>query len=167
MVDWLDSLAASVGLTLGSVVWTVSLGVLLFLGSIFMVTVLVVYLPATYFLDSHQRNFWIDRHPALRWTALVVKNLIGVVLVIAGAAMLLGPGQGVLTILIGVMLLDFPGRRWLELKLLARPGVIAALNRLRARFGREALQIDLPIDPPTPPHPKPELVTSDTQDRRG
>lgn len=142
MVDWLDSLCASVGFTLTGVVWTVSLGVLLFLGSILMVTLLVVYLPATYFLESHQRNFWIDRHPLIRWTAIVIKNLIGVVLVIAGVIMLFGPGQGILTILIGVMLLDFPGRRWLELKLLARPGVITTLNRLRARFGKAPLQVD-------------------------
>ena len=164
MLDWLDSLAASVGLTLSGVVWTLSLGVLLFVGSILMVTLLVVFLPATYFLDSHRRGFWIDRHPVLRWTALIIKNLIGVVLVIAGALMLLGPGQGILTILIGVMLLDFPGRRWLERKLLARPGVIAALNRLRARFAREPLVIDLPTTPPPAPKPEQELVTVDTPD---
>jgi hypothetical protein len=62
--------------------------------------------------------------------------------------MLIGPGQGILTILIGVMLLDFPGRRWLELKLLARPSVINAINRIRARFKRPALLLPKQVQAP-------------------
>jgi hypothetical protein len=83
----------------------------------------------------------VDHHPVVRGVLLAFKNLLGVVLVLAGAAMLVGPGQGVLTIFIGVMLLDFPGRRRLELALLSRPAVIAGINRVRARFGRPPMQL--------------------------
>jgi hypothetical protein len=52
------------------------------------------------------------------------------------------PGQGVLTILLGVMLLDFPGKRGLELKLVSRPKVLNTINRIRHRFDRPPLLLD-------------------------
>ena len=47
----------------------------------------------------------------IRWTGLILKNLLGVLLVILGGIMTLPgvPGPGILTILLGVMLLNFPG----------------------------------------------------------
>jgi hypothetical protein len=103
---------------------------------------LVVQLPATYFLESRPRGWWVDRHPILCGVVRILKNLLGAVLVVVGALMLLTPGQGLLTILIGIMLLDFPGKRTLERKLLGRPGVRNALNRLRARFGKPPLVLE-------------------------
>ncbi len=52
------------------------------------------------------------------------------------------PGQGLLTILLGVMLLDFPGKRRLEFKIISRPKVFRAINRLRARFDKPPLVLD-------------------------
>jgi hypothetical protein len=80
----------------------------------------------------------------LRWGGLVVKNLLGAFLVLLGVVMSLPgvPGQGVLTILLGVMLLDFPGKRALELKLVSRPKVLRTINRIRQQFERPPLQLD-------------------------
>jgi hypothetical protein len=63
--------------------------------------------------------------------------LLGIVLSLPGV-----PGQGVLTILLGVMLLDFPGKRGLELKLVSRPKVLNTINRIRHRFDRPPLLLD-------------------------
>jgi hypothetical protein len=52
------------------------------------------------------------------------------------------PGQGVLTILLGIMLLDFPGKRALETRIVGRPRVNGAVNALRARFGKPPLILD-------------------------
>jgi hypothetical protein len=80
----------------------------------------------------------------LRWGGLVVKNLLGAFLVLLGVLMSLPgvPGQGVLTILLGVMLLDFPGKRKLELKLVSRPKVLRTINRIRHRFDKSPLLLD-------------------------
>ena len=56
--------------------------------------------------------------------------------------MLFLPGQGLLTILIGVSLMDFPGKRTIERKLISRPVVLQAINRIRQRFDRPPLLID-------------------------
>jgi hypothetical protein len=142
MILTLSALLGTEGLTAGDVLWTAVLLVGVFVGSIAAAAVLLVRLPATYFLDGHPRGGWGDRHVVIRWAALVVKNLVGAVLVGGGVLMLVTPGQGALTILIGVMLLDFPGKRRLERKLIGRPAVLRAINRLRTRFGKPPVVLD-------------------------
>jgi UPF0716 family protein affecting phage T7 exclusion len=79
----------------------------------------------------------VDRHAALRLTARVGKNVLGVILVVVGIVLVLPgvPGQGMLTILIGLMLLDVPGKRRLERRIVGRRRILKAINRLRKRFG--------------------------------
>lgn len=129
-------------LTWGGVGFALGLFAATFVGSILIVGFLLVKLPATYFLDSHCRDFWTDGHPALRLIGRILKNVIGVALIVVGVVMLIGPGQGILTILIGVMLVDFPGKRQLERKLVSRPSVLGAVNRLRARYGKPPLVLE-------------------------
>jgi hypothetical protein len=87
--------------------------------------------------------FEADAPVRTRWTiGRVGRNLAGVVLILVGAALSIPgvPGQGLLTVLAGVLLVDFPGRQRLERLLVGRRGVLLALNRLRARFGRPPLR---------------------------
>ena len=135
---------ASWGLTWRGVLVGAVLMVVTFVGSIGVVSFLLVKLPPTYFQESHPRDFWVERHPAVRLFGLVAKNLAGVLLVLLGILMSLPgvPGQGVLTILLGVMLLDFPGKRRLEYKLISQPRVFNNINRLRARFDKPPLELE-------------------------
>jgi hypothetical protein len=124
-------------LTWGAVFFATSLFVATLIGSLLVVAFLLVKLPATYFQDSHSRDFWVDRHPMLRLTARSGKNVLGVILILVGSMLMLPgvPGQGMLTILIGLMLIDLPGKRRLERRIVGRPRILRALNRLRKRFG--------------------------------
>lgn len=142
MIHTVLGLVSLDGMTINGVVWTTVVLVAVFLTSIAVVSVMLVKMPATYFLDDHPRGWWIDRHPVLRWIGLILKNLIGAVLVGVGVVMLFTPGQGVLTILMGVMLLDFPGKRQLERRLVGRPRVLNAINSLRARFGKPPVVLE-------------------------
>jgi hypothetical protein len=105
------------------------------------VAVAVILLPSDYFTDKKHRPLesWSDR-PALRAVALVLKNLLGGVLLVAGLLMLIAPGQGLLTIAVGLMLVDFPGKFRLERWLATRGPVWRSINWLRKRAGHEALQ---------------------------
>jgi hypothetical protein len=71
------------------------------------------------------------------------KNLAGVVLILLGAVMALPgvPGQGILTMIIGVTVLDLPGKIGFERRLVARPFVLRQLNALRTRFRRPPLEL--------------------------
>ncbi|MBT3705527.1 MAG: hypothetical protein HOG18_01550 [Proteobacteria bacterium] len=79
---------------------------------------------------------WRSRHPLLRVVALVTKNLVGVLLVVMGILMLVLPGQGILTLLIGISLLDFPGKRELEKRIVGLSAVHTAINKIRSRAGQ-------------------------------
>jgi amino acid transporter len=112
--------------------------------SLAIVSFIMVSIPFDYFRKDRPRKLWSDRHPAVRFLGVFVKNLLGVVLVVLGIVMSIPgvPGQGILTILLGIMLLDFPGKRDLEHKLVSRPTVLNAINKLRHRFGKDRLVLD-------------------------
>jgi hypothetical protein len=76
--------------------------------------------------------------------AVIGKNLAGGLLVVLGLVMALPgvPGQGLLTMLIGLTLLSFPGKRRLERRFVQRPAILHGINRLRARFHRPPLELD-------------------------
>jgi hypothetical protein len=132
-------------------------------GAMFIVTLLaipwiVARIPADYFRRDRPRGeWWWDRHPALRLTVRIAKNILGAILVLAGLAMLVLPGQGILSILLGVSLLNFPGKRGLERWLVRRPGVLRAINWMRRRKGKPPLEIDDPqhVIPPGPARQRP------------
>src|SRR5262249_12413162 len=125
---------------------TLALTVTTFVISIVAVGFVIVRVPETYFVGDHSAPVWGDRRPFVRWPLFVGKNLLGAVLVALGIIMSLPgvPGQGILTTLIGAMLLDFPGKRRFEKWLLRRRGVLSGVNKLRARYGRPPLQLDAP-----------------------
>ena len=56
--------------------------------------------------------------------------------------MLFTPGPGILSLLVGVILCDFPGKRMVERKIIARPRVLSMINRIRARYNRPLLMLD-------------------------
>jgi hypothetical protein len=131
-------------ITLRSVLIGVAIFIVTFSFNLAIVSIILVKIPATYFKKSHSREFWKDRSPAVRLLGVILKNGLGVLLVALGIVLSLPgvPGQGFLTILLGIMLLDFPGRRKLELKILTRPQVFKAINKLRDRFGKPPLILD-------------------------
>jgi hypothetical protein len=125
-----------------SVLGSVALVVGLALASVVVAAALVVSLPSTYFVDGPTSGGRPERSLIVRWSVRVLKNVLGAFLVVAGTLMLFTPGQGVLTVLLGLLLLDLPGKRTLERKLVSLPRVQQALNRLRARFGRPPLVLE-------------------------
>ena len=80
-----------------------------------------------------------DHHPVLRVVGHIVKNAVGAVFLFAGFLMLFLPGQGVLTMLIGISMLDFPGKRKLEAKLIGQPTVLNVINHMRKKRGKPPL----------------------------
>ena len=83
----------------------------------------------------------------------LLKNLLGIAVVILGLLLSLPgiPGQGVLTVLIGLMLIDFPGKMRLERWLIQIPRVRNAVDRLRQRYGKPPLILDAPACTPQAP----------------
>jgi hypothetical protein len=131
-------------LTWGGIFFAVGVFLATFTGSALVVGFLFVKLPATYFQRSHPRELLPESHLILRMAAHIAKNVLGFILVMVGIMLSLPgvPGQGILTILIGIMLLDFPGKRELERRIVSCPGLFQAINALRRRFGKPPLVLD-------------------------
>jgi len=109
-----------------------------FLISLVVIPWIIVRLPADFFIT--RKTIWNgarSHHPVLLGLILSLKNIIGLGLITAGIAMLFLPGQGLLTILIGISLLNFPGKHRLLARLISIPSILKALNWIRSRSDHE------------------------------
>ncbi|NCC26104.1 MAG: hypothetical protein EOM25_13060 [Deltaproteobacteria bacterium] len=109
---------------------------LLFVATLTLLPWLAARLPQDYLTAEKPLK---KKRPWIAWPALIFKNALGLALIALGLAMLVLPGQGLLTVIVGLGLVDFPGRRSLERHCLAHPRVFPALNWLRAQKGRPPL----------------------------
>lgn len=105
-------------------------------------TAVVVRMPVDYFEGEDAPVSHVGGSAAYVLLRRVAKNLLGLALIVAGVGLSLPgvPGQGVLTILVGLVLLDLRAKRRLERRLVRNPRLLGALNALRARFDRPALR---------------------------
>jgi hypothetical protein len=109
-----------------------------------VVTVILIKMPANYFHSDYEHHFLPDTNPVLRMVGLILKNILGVLVIITGIALSFPavPGPGLVTIFIGLMITDIPGKRKLEAAIIGRPSVLTAINRLRAKYNKPNLVID-------------------------
>lgn len=141
-MDWLSRFWES--LTLNQVL----LGAGIFVGSLVIsfaaIAIVMVKIPANYFSSHYERDFLPDSPWIVRWGAVILKNIFGVFLILLGIVLSLPgvPGQGILTILLGLIMIDIPGKRPLEARIIKRPAVLSAINNLRTRFRKPPLVMD-------------------------
>jgi len=125
--------------------WFAAVSLATFIISAVALPWLLARLPEDYFQQSELSP--IARSPRLMsrvlyWTWRVLKNLLGGVLLLAGLVMLVIPGQGVLTIMAGLWLMDLPGKSRWERYLIGRPQVLTSINWIRQRAGRPPLLLN-------------------------
>ena len=130
-------------MTLQSALLGVLIFVVSFAISLAIVSFILVKIPPNYFQEDRPNEFWSGKHPAIRLLGIIGENILGVLLVALGIVMSIPgvPGQGILTILLGIMLLDFPGRQDLERRIVSQPRVLKNVNKLRHRFGKPELAL--------------------------
>lgn len=113
-----------------------------FVAGLWLVPWLVIRIPEDYFTHDSAWHREHAVHPVWYWVRLVLRNLFGGVLVLLGIAMLVLPGQGILTIVLGLMLVSLPGKFRLAAWLLQRPGVRQTVAWIRRKAKRPPLQFD-------------------------
>lgn len=135
MLDWLNEHQL--------LLWSMGVAsIVMFVGSLFIMPAIIVRIRHDYFAhDKRPPPRWAHHHAAVRMFLHVLKNLLGGLLMLAGLAMLVLPGQGLLTLILGFFLIDFPGKYRFERWLVARPYIHRPLNWLRRRAQRVPLQL--------------------------
>lgn len=101
-----------------------------------LLPVVVSRLPVDYFNGG--TPLFKTSHPGL----FIIRNVIGGFLVLIGFVMLILPGQGVLTILAGLIVMDFPGKKRIEVFIAHNALVFRSLNWIRSKNKKP------PFDPP-------------------
>ena len=135
MIEWIKSNDALLLSLAGT-------STLVFVATLLAVPWFAARIPEDYFAYGRRhRAPWVGQHPALRGVLIAGKNLVGAVFVVVGLALLVLPGQGLLTILAGIILLDLPGKYRLERWVIGRRAVLRSINWLRRRAGRPPLVI--------------------------
>ncbi len=127
-IESLESLLIGLGIT----------SVILFLGSVILIPLIIAYLPKDYFTRTIKP---FNQLNPLHMMGRVAKNLIGTLFLLSGLIMLFIPGQGILTILLGLSLIDFTGKRHLETRILNSPKAYRLIEWCRSMSGREPLII--------------------------
>lgn len=117
--------------------WLALFSLAIFVLGIIATPFIIVAIPDDYF-DKNQRPSRNTRLPIVVTIVLkILKNMLGIVLVVGGMAMLLLPGQGILTLFLGLLLLDYPGKYHFEKKLIARPKILKLINWIRRKRNRK------------------------------
>ncbi|MFZ1985924.1 MAG: PGPGW domain-containing protein [Desulfatitalea sp.] len=118
----------------------IAISILFWIGTMIAVPLVVVYLPVDY-LTNEEHARLRNRVPSVwRYPYLIVKNIFGVLFIVAGLAMLVLPGQGILTLVLGLALINFPGKHRTIQRILGHRRVLAAINRLRARAKKPLME---------------------------
>lgn len=100
-----------------------------------LVPVLITRIPADYFTRD-KRLHSNHAKPLFSFVFIAAKNLLGAVLLLIGFLLLFLPGQGLIMIFVGLLIMNYPGKYTLERWLIRRPGVLRAMNALRRKHGK-------------------------------
>jgi uncharacterized membrane protein (UPF0136 family) len=120
--------------------WLMAVSMVSLIAGLVLTPVFATRIPVDYFSHPHRHRLSArSRHPLLRLLIAGIKNLLGIVLLVAGFLMLFLPGQGLLMLLAGLLSMNYPGKFALERWLVTRPHVLPAVNWLRAKYDHPPL----------------------------
>lgn len=112
------------------------------IASLVLVPWMLIQIPHDYFSHKkRQKHQWRNQPPIVRLLFFLIKNILGVVFIISGIIMLFIPGQGIITIIIGVILTDFPYKYKIERWIIKHPTILKSINQLRKKVKKSPLEL--------------------------
>ncbi|MBL7108622.1 MAG: hypothetical protein ISS11_00035 [Candidatus Marinimicrobia bacterium] len=122
-------------------IWAIFIiSIVVFIVSLLFITYLLLRIPHDYFSDNYIKKS--IAHPIFRFIKLIVKNMLGIVFFFLGVIMIFTPGQGILTILVGIILMDLPYKKQIEKRLISQPKILHLINSIRHKHKHLPLEID-------------------------
>lgn len=118
-----------------------SISILTFVGSLVLIPLVIINLSPEYFSEK-RHSMYNYKHPIIKYIVLISKNIVGYILLIFGFIMLFIPGQGVLSITLGILLINFPGKKRFEYKLFTNKRISKIINTIRRKFGKKEISFN-------------------------
>jgi len=140
LIDFTDQLLQQYG-HLG--LWLAGFSLLTLLASAIAMPWFVAKIPDDYFARDPHITHLRDYLGIGAMITLAIKNMLGVTLIVAGIAMLVLPGQGLITLFTGLVLTQFPGKRRLVRHFVRIPSVLHTLNYFRRKQNKPEFELDL------------------------
>ena len=122
------------------IIWFGSISLFIFLFSLLTIKWLVALIPEDYFINKRVSKIR-SLNPLLWYIFLIFKNIIGYSLILGGIMMLVLPGQGIFTIIIGLMLSNYPGKYSIERRFIAIPSILKSINWLRRKSNKPPINL--------------------------
>ena len=120
--------------------WLGIVSSVIFLVSLLSIGWLVSLIPSDYFINRKESKFKLN-YPVAWLISAVIKNIFGYILIFGGILMLILPGQGLITIFVGLLLSNYPGKYSIEKRIIATPKILKSINWLRKRSNEPPLII--------------------------
>ncbi len=96
----------------GSIItWLGIVSTVTFFLSLLIIPWIICKLKNDFFLHLHEHKKMEDQHPVIFILLRILRYSFGAILLLSGILMIFLPGQGLLTIILGISLLDFPGKQ--------------------------------------------------------
>lgn len=122
--------------------WSTLIGLVGLMGSLIVVPWILIKLPPDYFFAEKRKKCpWGHCPPMIRSLLLIIKNILGAMLILSGIIMLFIPGQGMLTMMAGIVLMDFPYKYKIMRKIIKNSKILRFINKLRKKANQESFKV--------------------------
>ena len=140
MENFIESITEFVSNYKTYILWLATISLFVFIFSLVSIKWLVALIPTDYFIKKNISKS--KKSYSLLWLiSIIVKNIIGYTLILGGILMLVLPGQGLFTILMGLILSNYPGKYTIEKKFISNPSILKTVNWLRKKSNKPRLKI--------------------------
>lgn len=140
MENFIESITEFVSSYKVYILWLATISLFVFIFSLISIKWLVALIPTNYFIKKNMVKS--KKSYSFIWLiSVIVKNLIGYTLILGGLLMLVLPGQGLFTILMGLVLSNYPGKYNIERRFISIPSVLRTVNWLRKKSNKPPLEI--------------------------
>jgi hypothetical protein len=113
--------------------WVTFFSLIIFFVGLGITLFIVAAIPDDYF-EQNKRPKLHYKPFSIAWIIKkLLKNILGIPLLLSGIAMLVLPRQGLSTLIIELFLIDYPGKYRLEKKLFSYPLILNSINWLRKK----------------------------------
>ena len=140
MENFIESITEFVSNYKTYILWLATISLFVFIFSLVSIKWLVALIPTDYFVKKNISKS--KKSYSLLWLmSIIVKNIIGYTLILGGILMLVLPGQGLFTILMGLILSNYPGKYTIEKRIISIPRILKTVNWLRKKSNKPRLKI--------------------------
>ena len=140
MENFIESITEFVSSYKVYILWLATISLFVFIFSLISIKWLVALIPTNYFIKKNMVKS--KKSYSFIWLiSIILKNLIGYTLILGGLLMLILPGQGLFTILMGLVLSNYPGKYNIERRFISIPSVLKTVNWLRKKSNKPPLEI--------------------------